>query len=117
MNWRLLRRIIGGTIGIVGVLLVLLAVWFWRVLAGSVADLEGGITLSTLQAPVEIKRDRYGFPTVIARNRLDLARALGFLHGQERFFQMDIIRRSGAGELSELTGNVALPMLSDAKAT
>jgi len=41
---------------------------------------------------------------------LDLARALGFLHGQERFFQMDIIRRSGAGELSELTGNVALPI-------
>ena len=110
MNWRLLRRIIGGTIGIIGVLSVLLAVWFWRVLAESVADLEGKITLSALQAPVEIKRDSYGVPTVIARNRLDLARALGFLHGQERFFQMDIIRRSGAGELSELTGNVALPI-------
>jgi penicillin G amidase len=110
MNWRLMRRIIGGTIGIVGVLSVLLGVWFWRVLAGSVAGLEGGITLSALQAPVEIKRDRYGVPTVIARNRLDLARALGFLHGQERFFQMDMIRRSGAGEVSELTGKVALPI-------
>jgi penicillin G amidase len=92
MYWRLLRRIIAGTIGIVGVLSVLLGVWFWRVLAGSVA------------------RDRNGVPTVIARNRLDLARALGFLHGQERFFQMDMIRRSGAGELSELTGYVALPI-------
>jgi hypothetical protein len=51
MYWRLLRRIIAGTIGIVGVLSVLLGVWFWRVLAGSVADLEGGITQSALQAP------------------------------------------------------------------
>ena len=109
-NLRLLRRIIGGTVGIAGVLSVLIGVWFWRVLAGSVADLEGGITLSTLQAPVEIKRDRQGVPTVTAQNRLDLARALGFLHGQERFFQMDMIRRSGAGELSELVGKVALPI-------
>ncbi len=77
MSWRLLRRMVAGTIGIVGLLSILLGLWIWRVLAGSVADLEGGITLSALQAPVEIKRDRYGVPTVVARNRLDLARALG----------------------------------------
>src|SRR5581483_625444 len=41
-------------------------------------------------------------------NRDDLAYALGFLHGQERFFQMDLLRRNAAGELSELVGAAAL---------
>ncbi|HEY7817138.1 MAG TPA: penicillin acylase family protein, partial [Vicinamibacteria bacterium] len=49
-------------------------------------------------------RDAKGVPTIRAETRLDLARALGFVHTQERFFQMDLMRRRAAGELSELLG-------------
>jgi Penicillin amidase len=49
-------------------------------------------------------------PTISGANRADLARALGFLHGQERFFQMDGQRRTAAGELSDLAGPIALSL-------
>ena len=39
-----------------------------------------------------------------------MARALGFVHAQERFFEMDLMRRAAAGELAELVGAAALPM-------
>src|ERR1700733_15055993 len=91
MKWRLLGRIVAGALGLAVVLSLVLGFWFWRVLAGSVAQLEGEVTLPGLQAPVEIKRDSAGVPTVTAASRQDLARALGFLHGQERYFQMDTV--------------------------
>ena len=61
-----------------------------------------------LLAAVRIERDSLGVPTIYATNRIDAARALGFLHAQERFFQMDLNRRAGAGELSELVGPAGL---------
>ncbi len=78
------------------------------VLAASRPLLDGTVRLAGLSAPVKVERDAQGVPTITAANRLDLARALGFLHGQERFFQMDLLRRSGAGELSGLVGSPAL---------
>ncbi|HLY54307.1 MAG TPA: penicillin acylase family protein [Stellaceae bacterium] len=85
-------------------------VWIWWVFAGAAPRLEGNVALGGLQAPVEIRRDAAGVPTVTAASRIDLARALGFLHGQERFFQMDLLRRSGAGEISGLVGEAAVPL-------
>jgi len=78
------------------------------VLLASRPKLEGTFNIPGLSAPVQITRDAQGVPTIVAVNRLDLARALGFLHGQERFFEMDLLRRSGAGELSALLGPAAL---------
>ena len=52
-----------------------------------------------VSAPVELTRDDHGYLTVTAANRLDAARALGFAHAQDRFFQMDLLRRSAAGDL------------------
>ncbi len=48
-----------------------------------------------LTAPVTIERDALGVPTVRGRTRADVARALGFVHAQDRFFQMDLLRRRG----------------------
>jgi penicillin amidase len=62
-----------------------------------------------LGAPVTIQRDALGVPTIRGETRVDVARALGWLHGQDRFFQMDLLRRVAAGELSELFGKRALP--------
>jgi penicillin amidase len=78
------------------------------VLAASRPLLDGQARLAGLSAAVQIQRDAQGVPTIAAANRLDLARALGFLHGQERFFEMDLLRRAGAGELSGLVGPAAL---------
>ncbi|MER3546467.1 MAG: hypothetical protein C4338_02235, partial [Rhodanobacteraceae bacterium] len=82
----------------------------WLLLHGSVPQLNGTVALRGLSAPVEITRDALGTPTITAHSRKDLAYALGFLHGQERFFQMDLIRRNAAGELSELVGAAALKL-------
>jgi penicillin amidase len=92
------------------VVVVLLGLLFLAVLAGwfalrwSLPQLEGSASLDDLAAAVLIARDAQGVPTVTASNRLDLARATGWLHAQERFFQMDLSRRAAAGELSELMG-------------
>ena len=94
---------------LVAVIAGMLAFGAWVLLA-SRPVLQGDVALSGLAAPVLIERDANGVPTIHAANRLDLARALGFLHGQERFFEMDLLRRSGAGELSELVGAAALPL-------
>jgi hypothetical protein len=59
-------------------------------------------TLAGLSAPVTVERDALGIPTIRGETRLDVARATGFVHAQERFFQMDLLRRTAAGELAEL---------------
>jgi penicillin G amidase len=62
------------------------------------------ISLPGLSAPVELKIDRAGVPHLFAANDLDLARAQGFLHASDRFFQMDSTRRETSGDLAELLG-------------
>jgi penicillin amidase len=66
------------------------------------------LELSGLSAPVKVYLDELGVPHVDARNELDLVRAVGFLHGRARFFEMDTIRRYARGRLSELVGEQKL---------
>jgi penicillin amidase len=80
------------------------------VLGRSLPATDGSLTLPGLAQPVTVARDALGVPTIRAQSRLDLARAVGFVHAQERFFQMDLQRRQPAGELSALVGAVALPV-------
>jgi penicillin amidase len=80
----------------------------WLALRGSLPQVDGSHALAGLDAPVTVSRDRLGVPTVDALNLEDLVRAVGFIHAQDRFFQMDLLRRSAAGELSELFGARAL---------
>jgi penicillin amidase len=77
-------------------------------LRASLPPLDGVLHQAALAAPVRIDRDSRGVPTIVASNRADLAFATGFVHGQDRFFQMDLSRRLAAGELSELFGALAL---------
>jgi penicillin amidase len=83
--------------------------WFYWRLRSSLPQLDGTAAVGGLGAAVTIERDREGVPTLRGANRVDLARALGWLHGQERFFQMDLLRRHAAGELAEVFGERALP--------
>lgn len=79
---------------------------YW-LLHSSLPILDGQISLNA-PAPATITRDKNGLVTIYAKDRKAVAFALGFTHSQERFFQMDLLRRNSAGELSELFGEVAL---------
>ncbi len=81
--------------------------WIWWQLDGSLAQLEGDLALNGLNDRVVVERDAQGIPTITASNRPDIAFALGVLHAQERFFQMDLLRRNSAGELAALVGPAA----------
>lgn len=84
--------------------LVAAGIWGWVKLTGSLPRVSGEYTVAGLSQAVEVARDARGVPTIRAATRRDAFRALGFVHAQERFFQMDLQRRSSAGELAELLG-------------
>jgi penicillin G amidase len=72
--------------------------------------LDGIVRGNGLTADVTVDRDAMGVPTISGADRDDLAYATGFLHAQDRFFQMDLLRRAAAGELAELFGPAALDL-------
>jgi penicillin amidase len=74
----------------------------------SLPTLDGAVELSGLEGPVEVLRDRFGVPQVFAESERDLFFAQGYVHAQDRFFQMEVGRRAGHGRLSELIGGSAL---------
>lgn len=101
---RWLSRLLVLSIALI-VLTLIIAFWLLR---GSLPQLEGEIALPGQTAPASIERDALGTVTVTAGDEVEMARALGYAHAQERFFEMDLLRRSAAGELSELFGKIAL---------
>lgn len=101
---KIVRRLIGGAT----LLVLLLLVFAWLALRASLPDLDGELSVSGLVGVTTIERDKSGIPVITAGSRSDIAFAMGFMHGQDRYFQMDMIRRQAAGELSEIVGSVAL---------
>ncbi len=91
-------------------LVVVIVVIATLTLRASLPELDGEISVAGLVANATIERDADGIPVITASNRADLAFATGFAHGQDRFFQMDMIRRQAAGELSEMVGSVAVEL-------
>jgi penicillin G amidase len=89
------------------VVVIAVGVIVW-ILRGSLPDLEGTIVSGLIDAPASIERDAAGVPVITASTRADLAFATGVAHAQDRYFQMDLVRRQAAGELSALFGPVAL---------
>lgn len=75
--------------------------WFTR---RAFPDVQGTIKVDGLTAPVEIYRDSYGIPHIYAETAADLVFAQGYIHAQDRYWQMEFWRRIGSGELSELFG-------------
>jgi penicillin amidase len=72
--------------------------------------MDGEIHLKGLNAPVEILRDNWGVPHIYAEDLHDLFFAQGYIHAQERMWQMDFNRRLVAGRLSEILGSLSLPL-------
>jgi penicillin G amidase len=105
---RRLLRYLGGIVVVALVATAGAAGWFYIQMRGSLAQLDGEAAMPGAAAAIVIERDALGIPTITAASRADVARGLGFLHAQDRFFQMDLARRRAAGELSELFGSAAL---------
>jgi len=69
---------------------------------------RGTLRLRGLQAPVEVLRDEWGVPHIYAQNQDDLIFAQGYVHAQDRLWQMELNRRLAHGKLAEIFGAVAL---------
>ena len=84
------------------VILCFIAAYFW--LKSSVPVYSGEMKLAGLHEPVDAYFDEFGIPHIDAKNSEDAYRALGYLHAQERLFQLELLRRAGSGTLSEIIG-------------
>lgn len=101
-----------GVVATVVALALVLTVAVTSVVRRSIPQRDGTLTLSGLSAPVTVRRDDQGVPQLYADNAEDLFTAQGFVHAQDRFFEMDLRRHVASGRLSELVG--ADPAVLDA---
>ena len=69
---------------------------------------DGALKLQGLTSSVEVVRDSFGIPHLSGADVRDLARATGYVHAQDRYFQMELARRVGSGRLAELFGAEAI---------
>jgi penicillin G amidase len=102
MRW--VRRITAGLAIVVAVAVVLGAVTGVVAVRRSFPDTAGTAVLRGLSGPVTVERDADGIPTIIASDARDLFMAQGYVHAQDRFWEMDFRRHVTAGRLSELFG-------------
>jgi penicillin G amidase len=102
MIW--IRR--GGMAIILLALVIVLGGYFY--LTTSLPQTDGEQKLAGLSAPVTVIRDASGIPHIEAENLTDAAYSLGFVHAQDRLWQMETNRRIGAGRLSEILGKTAI---------
>lgn len=98
--------VVTAAVVLVGVVAAVVS-FFWFTRRAHPED-SGTMTASGLSAPVEVLRDEDGVPHIYAQTTPDLYFAQGFVHAQDRFWQMDFWRRIGAGKLSELLGEATL---------
>jgi penicillin amidase len=105
---RILRRLslLLGVLLLIAVIAV--AGWFYWMTRRPWPQTGGTVSVSGLNAPVEVLRDGWGVPHIYATNTHDLFFAQGYVHAQDRFYQMEFWRRIGQGRLSEMLGKSAL---------
>ncbi|MEO6363387.1 MAG: penicillin acylase family protein, partial [Caldimonas sp.] len=106
-------RWIRGVLGLLLTLVIAALVGAYVFMRASLPQLDGAVAATGLRAPVSVTRDALGVPTVRGSDRGDVAFATGWLHAQDRFFQMDLLRRAATGELAALLGKTLLPVDRD----
>src|SRR5262249_39273680 len=102
-------RIAGYTALAIATLAVVAALAVYLTLRASLPQLDGAVAAGNV-ANATIERDEQGTPTIRATSRRELAFATGYAPGQDRFFEMDLMRRAAAGELAELLGKPVLEL-------
>lgn len=100
----MIRRLLVG--GVVVASLALAGGVGW--LLSSLPDIDGRVVVAGPGAPIEILRDANGIPHIFAGSETDAYFGLGYVHAQDRLWQMEMMRRLGAGRLSEVVGAAGL---------
>ncbi len=95
---------------VAGTLAGLAGLAYYWLLRRPLPQTQGDLSLPGLTGPVEIFRDRWGVPHIYARTTRDAVFAQGFVHAQDRLWQMDFQRRVAYGRLSEVLGEQTLPV-------
>ena len=108
---RILRILFAGLLLLVGVALLL----GWWIVRRSLPQLDGNVAIAGLAQPVTIDRDQWGRPWIRANSIQDAVTAQGFVMAQDRLWQMDLLRRAAAGDLSEIFGALALKFDEDSR--
>ena len=103
------RKVVLGIALLLGIIVVALVFFVRHQIRKSFPAVDGTLELAGLSAPVSVERDDYGVPALVAGNDEDLFFALGFVHAQDRLWQMDFQRRTAAGRLAEIIGPEVLP--------
>ena len=109
----MLRRVAVGLVAAIVVIGLVLVLGVTTVVRRSFPERDGTITVPGLTASVTVHRDERGVPQVYADTADDLFTAQGFVHAQDRFFEMDLRRHITAGRLSELVGVSADALAAD----
>jgi penicillin amidase len=104
--FRWLRRALAAVVVLLLLAAAAVAASVWLSMPGR----GGDAVIAGLGAPVSVTLDADGVPRIQAASEVDAAAALGWLHARERMFQMELMRRAAAGELSELFGVATLPI-------
>ena len=107
------RRVAIGVVVTLVLLAVVLAVGVTSLVRRPFAQRGGTLGLAGLTAPVTVRRDDRGIPQLYASDADDLFTAQGFVHAQDRFFEMDLRRHITAGRLSELVGSSTTALDTD----
>jgi penicillin amidase len=102
------RRFLTISAALLSVLLIVVAVVAFVTVRKSFPDTSGGVRINALHSKVTVERDGKGIPQIYADNSEDLFFAQGYVHAQDRFYEMDFRRHVTAGRLSELVGKSAL---------
>src|SRR5208282_4495381 len=84
--------------------------WLFWIARRPLPQLDGRVTVPGISAKISIVRDAHGVPTIEAATLEDLFFAQGYVTAQDRLWQMDMMRRAAAGELSEVIGDATLKM-------
>jgi penicillin G amidase len=92
---------------------VVAGAFIWWLVYRPLPQLDGSAVLPGLQNEVTVVRDRWGVPHIRANSLEDLAEAQGYVMAQDRLWQMDLLRRVGRGQLSEILGKTTLAIDKD----
>lgn len=96
-----IMKIFAKLIAVLILFALVLGIWFVR---RPWPKTDGRLTIAPLSERVEVIRDEYGIPHIYAGNDRDLMIAQGYVHAQDRFWQMEVNRRIGNGTLGEMVG-------------
>src|SRR5580704_922925 len=84
--------------------------WLYSIARSALPQLDGSVAVPRISSKVRVVRDERGVPTIEAATLEDLFFAQGYVTAQDRLWQMDMMRRSAAGELSEVIGAATVKM-------